>query len=547
MGQEPARGLNLLADIIHRFGLASLRPILRSCEELAGADAPLDIAVLGQFKCGKSSLLNAVLGAEIFPVGALPATAVVTRALAGPAVSVRVYHFDSTAESMGPERIGEFVTEAGNPGNRRKVAVVDVFTPALREWPGLRLVDTPGLGSVFAHNTRATRDWLPNVAVALVAVSAERPLADDDRRLLDDARQHARRVVVVLTKVDLVAGAERDEVLAFLDRALRDGDGGAIPVLPFSVRVDRDRWVRLLKDHILLPLARDVAGERRQALAHKRSHLTRACRGYLEVGLQAAERADADRERLRAAVLDESVNAAVIRDELRLAGQRVCEGTRPAFEERFFARRADLSRRLAEALAAEMRTWRGNLARQTSRFESWMAERLTAELTPLSREAAPLAADRLGRAEGRFRRVAEAFRDRLSRNVRTATGVAVSPAAWEVEPPQVTAVPVRVGRTFMAPWEMLWWLLPMRLVGGLFRRHALGLVPWEVEKNLTRLAGDWSGAVDAAVDELRARAAAWVDAELATLDRLLGQRPAEATAIREALRRLDEPGVPQPA
>ena len=60
-------------------------------------------------------------------------------------------------------------------------AVVDVLTPALAGWPGVRVVDTPGLGSAHAHNTEATRAWMPNVAVALVTVSAERPLADEDR------------------------------------------------------------------------------------------------------------------------------------------------------------------------------------------------------------------------------------------------------------------------------------------------------------------------------------------------------------------------------
>ena len=60
---------------------------------------------------------------------------------------------------------------------------MDVYTPALSDLPGVRLVDTPGLGSVFAHNTDATRTWMPNVAAALVTVSAERPLSDEDRRL----------------------------------------------------------------------------------------------------------------------------------------------------------------------------------------------------------------------------------------------------------------------------------------------------------------------------------------------------------------------------
>lgn len=532
--------LNTAADVIERFGLSSLRPALQACTALAAEGEPLDVAVLGQFKSGKSSLLNAVLGEDVFPVGAVPVTAVITRAAAGPERLVRVTHLDGSAEEVAPARIAEFATEAGNPGNRRKVAVVDVFTPALRDWPGVRLVDTPGLGSVLVHNTETTRVWLPNVAVALVAVSAERPLSDEDRRLLAEARQIAPRVLILLTKVDLLTEAERKEVAAFLDRALHESFGDAVPVLPFSCRAEPERYVARLRDVVLAPVAKDVAGERRAALALKLVTLVRACRGYLEVGLQAAERADADRDRLRAAVLDETVTAAVLRDELQLAAQRVCAETRPAFEKLLLSRRATLERRVADALAAELRLWTGNLARQTQRYEAWMAERLAAKLAPLSRDAAPLADELLGRAEARLRRVVEAFRARLGRNIREATGVTVSPVAWAVRRPRVALVPVAVGQTFMTDWGLLWWLLPMRLVGGLFRRHVLGRVGWELEKNLIRLAGEWTVAVTGAVNDLRMQAGARVDAELATLDRLLGQRPSEANPLRAAVQRLEE-------
>jgi GTP-binding protein EngB required for normal cell division len=531
--------LTAVVDIVRQFGLAALQPALAACETLAGG-GPIDVAVLGQFKSGKSSLLNAVLGEAVFPVGVVPVTAVITRAAAGPERVVRVSYQDGSAEEVAPARLAEFVTESGNPGNRRHVAVADVFTPALRDWSGVRLVDTPGLGSVLAHNTEATRTWMPNVAVALVTVSAERPLSDEDRRLIAEARQSAPRVMVLLTKVDLLTDPERDEVRAFLDRALRESFGSTVPVLPFSARVEPGRWVGQLREAVLRPVAENAAGERRAALGFKLAALGRACHGYLAVGMRAAERADADRDRLRAAVFTEAVHAAVIRDELRLAEEHVCAGTRAAFTDFFLARRPAVQRRLADALAAELRTWRGNLATQARRYEGWMAERLSAELTPLSEQAGPLAAELVGQAELLFRRVVEAFRDRLGRNVHEATGVTLSPVAWEVRRPGLHVVPVALSRTFMTHWDLLWWLLPMGLVGGLFRRHVRGRVSWEVEKNLIRLAGDWAVAADRAVADLRAQAGAWVDAELATLDRMMGQRPAEATAFRAALRRLEE-------
>jgi predicted GTPase len=323
-----ATQLRALAEVVGRFGLTSLRPTLGACEALSGDD-PLDLAVLGQFKSGKSSLLNAVLGEAVFPVGVVPVTTVITRAAAGQGRVVRVTHLEGTVEEVAPDRVAEFVTEAGNPGNRRRVAVVDVLTPAVRDWPGVRLVDTPGLGSVFAHNTEATRAWMPNVAVALVAVSAERPLSDEDRRLVAEARQTAPRVVVVLTKVDLLTEAELGEVAAFLGGALRETFGDTVPVLPFSTRADPGRWVRQLREAVLLPVAADVARERRAALGVKLAALARACRGYLAVGLQAAERADADRERLRAAVLDESVRAAVIGTNSAWRGSGCVRGPGP--------------------------------------------------------------------------------------------------------------------------------------------------------------------------------------------------------------------------
>jgi GTP-binding protein EngB required for normal cell division len=526
------------ADIVRRFSLTALQRTVRACEELS-AEGFIDLAVLGQFKSGKSSLLNAILGEAVFPVGAVPVTAVITRAANASQKAVRVTYLDGTVEEIAPDRIAEFVSEAKNPGNIRRAAVVDVFTRALGDYVGVRLVDTPGLGSVFTHNTEATRAWMPNMAAVLVAVSVERPLSDEDRRLVAEARPSAPRVVVVLTKVDLLTDHELHEVMEFVQRALHEAFGEAVSVLPFSVRVEAERWLGQLRETVLKPIARNVPEERRAALALKTSTLLHACHGYLTVGLQAAERIDAKREQLRNAVFTEAVQIGVIRQELRLAEEHMRGETRPAFTDFFLAKRGELDRRMRDALAAELRTWRGHLAKQARRYESWMAERLTAELTPISKEAAPLAADLLQKAEQRFRRIVEAFRDRLSKNIRDAMGITLSPLAWEVKRPELAVVPVALSQTFMTPWELLWWLLPMALVGGLFRRHVLGRVSWEVEKNLTRLVGDWTETVEKALVDLRSQAAAWVDAELATLDRLLSQQQAEAPAFRTALQRLE--------
>src|SRR4051794_34382743 len=114
---DQAVPLDALTEVVRGFGLTPLEAALRACEALSGQDPPLDVAVLGQFKSGKSSLLNAVLGEDTFPVGAVPVTAVITRATAGPGRVVRVTRRDGSVEEVAPGRLAEFVTESGNPCN----------------------------------------------------------------------------------------------------------------------------------------------------------------------------------------------------------------------------------------------------------------------------------------------------------------------------------------------------------------------------------------------------------------------------------------------
>jgi signal recognition particle receptor subunit beta len=536
--QQCAGQQKTLSEIVQKFALSSLLPVLHECEALARAE-PLHLTVLGQFKSGKSSLLNAILGESILPVGVLPVTAVVTRVTGASDQLIRVTYFDGTVEEFDIERLADFVTEAGNPRNRRSVAVVDVLTPSISDLPDIRLVDTPGLGSLYAHNTEATRCWMPHIAAAIVTVSSERPLSHEDLTLIEEARRTAPRVIVVLTKVDLLTDAEREPVVDFLLRSLREKFEGEPQVIPFSARADTARWLGLLRDALLVPVSKNVAAERQATLALKLSAVTQSCRDYLSLAIQAAQRSDAERARLRAAVFNEKVNLAVIHDELSLAEQGIRSTVRPALEAHFLKRHRDLEQRVTESLTQELRSWRGNLAQQARRYETWMKERLTAELAPCSRDAAKTADSCVTSAEERFRRIVEAFRDRLNRNVREATGIAISPLAWEPKRPELASIPINVGHTFMVHWELLWWMLPMKLVGRLFRKHALAQVPREVDTNLRRLVSDWAGVVDKGLADLRHQAMASVDAELATLDRLLDEERNELSNLHRALHSLD--------
>jgi ribosome biogenesis GTPase A len=154
-----ARVLARLAEAAELLGVAEVRDL---DAEVAGRlqALRLEVAVVGEFKRGKSSLLNALVGREVLPVGVLPLTAVPTVLEQGEEALV-VEYTDGRQEQHPLRQVASFATEQANPGNRLGVARVTarLNTPLLDA--GVRLVDTPGVGSVHEHNTRSTDAYLP--------------------------------------------------------------------------------------------------------------------------------------------------------------------------------------------------------------------------------------------------------------------------------------------------------------------------------------------------------------------------------------------------
>jgi Dynamin family len=117
----------------------------------------LRVLVVGEAKRGKSTLVNALLGRALLPVGVTPLTALATTVRYGRDEGVSAVFRDGRAESFPLSALGDLVTERGNPGNRRNLASVTAVADAPVLARGVELVDTPGTGSVYAHGGPARR------------------------------------------------------------------------------------------------------------------------------------------------------------------------------------------------------------------------------------------------------------------------------------------------------------------------------------------------------------------------------------------------------
>lgn len=187
------------------------------------------LAILGQFKRGKSTLLNALLGAELLPTAVLPLTAIPTFLLWGPETRSRVIYQKGPSEEVSFPHIddlasflSQLVTETGNPHNHKGISAVEVYypSPLLRE--GVVLIDTPGIGSTFRHNTEVTLNFLPQCDAALFLVSADPPVTEVEVEFLKSVRAKVSHLFFVLNKIDYLGEEEIATLKAFIKSVLRE-------------------------------------------------------------------------------------------------------------------------------------------------------------------------------------------------------------------------------------------------------------------------------------------------------------------------------------
>lgn len=250
-------------------------------ESLKGTAERLDsytfnLMVMGRFKNGKSTLLNALLEGTTHPVtmnasglmavDTLPATAVLTAVDYSDTPSVSVHRMDGSSEPWSFERyLRDSVLTTDNEENRRLFEQIKEFQvgfPAVLCQAGVTIVDSPGTDD-HPMRTRVTR------AAALQADAAIRPYRSDalmgENELLEDAevRKAGTRVFTV---VNVWGENEVDDKLrAFVwNRYVRDHLGG--PRWENQDLAEHDIFLVHAKSAFLARTTGDAAGVERSGL-----------------------------------------------------------------------------------------------------------------------------------------------------------------------------------------------------------------------------------------------------------------------------------------
>lgn len=278
----------------------------QQCGELVVklAEDRFTLAVLGQFKRGKSSLMNAIIGRELLPTGVLPLTSAITVLKYGPSERLVIRREDrSYPDELPVSSLADYVTEQGNPSNTKKVKTATVELPVLFLRRGVEFVDTPGVGSAITANTATTYGFLPECDAVLFVTSVDTPMTSMELEFLKDIREYVDRIFFVVNKTDLVADDERNKVMQFVAETIQAQTGrGAVKVFPVSARqglaartsddaaLYEQSGLKALEEALASFLSKEKAATILAVMAHKALRIVddEAAQGiFLEEALQA--------------------------------------------------------------------------------------------------------------------------------------------------------------------------------------------------------------------------------------------------------------------
>jgi hypothetical protein len=204
--------VDLALAAITRYGRPDLDGRLRQARARL-LDDRVRVLVVGEFKQGKSMLVNGLVGAPACPVFDDVSTAVPTVVRHAETPEVTLVRVINSAEegveprtermSVAVERLAEFASEQGNPGNRERLSSVEVGVPRPFLTGGLELVDTPGVGGLNSVHGAATMSALPSADAVLLVSDASQEYTAPELEFLRQAMSVCPNVACVLTKIDL--------------------------------------------------------------------------------------------------------------------------------------------------------------------------------------------------------------------------------------------------------------------------------------------------------------------------------------------------------
>lgn len=209
-----------LADLADAVGMVTLARDIRTTRIPKLESERFHLVVLGEFNHGKSTFVNALLGADILPVGITPTTASINHVVYAANPAARVVLTSGESRHLEASQVKEWVTVAG--GHASEVSYVEVGFPSELLQNNVVLVDTPGVNDLNEQRAEVTYGYVPRADAVVFLLDAGQALKDSEREFLRSRVFEAARdrLIFVLGKMDMLSNDEKPAVVDYVKGGL---------------------------------------------------------------------------------------------------------------------------------------------------------------------------------------------------------------------------------------------------------------------------------------------------------------------------------------
>jgi GTP-binding protein EngB required for normal cell division len=336
----------------------------------------LRLAVMGQFKRGKSTFINRLVGLDVLPASVVPVTSIPTFLRYGPVTRCTIKFFDGkpavTVQQSSAEiksALTSYVTEEKNPKNRFCVAeaIVECDNPVLQN--GTTLIDTPGFGSTFIHNTKTTVDLIKGCDAVLFLLSADPPFTQTEVEFLKEVKRYVPRIFFIINKMDQLTPGELSKLDAFVKTVLsanlsfppdmplfhvsaRAATASVLGTDPGGMGLIKTEIIDFMVREKYFTLSQAVSGKLKTALESTAQKLDADCRNLSEPLALAARSAEALDRQCEQVKIHGEKELSLIDAELRALGEFVDKTLNAKKEELRSTAKVAVERLITGALSA---------------------------------------------------------------------------------------------------------------------------------------------------------------------------------------------------
>jgi GTPase SAR1 family protein len=165
------------------------------------------VLVVGEAKRGKSTFVNALIGRDVLPTDVDVATSQVFHVRRADRECYRLRFEDGSQQEIGradlPRYGSQVVVEAGGvPRLDQIIRWIEVEVPARFLPPGVAILDTPGLGALYAAHAQITHRFVPQADAVIFVLDSQAPVSEPEVRFIEAVLKATRSLFFIQTRID---------------------------------------------------------------------------------------------------------------------------------------------------------------------------------------------------------------------------------------------------------------------------------------------------------------------------------------------------------